>query len=229
MKQILDLIALRGKVVLGIVLVMNLNLVVGCGGLAGLLPGATVRVPVGSNQELVDALAGTPFANATAIDVNQVTKTFRMVFADGTQQMSGSFVENNGELFVTQFAVTQGNQTVYLVLNLDKEITDISSAHGATWQRSPSTQAPRAPKAPTAPGARTVAAGAQDYVDANADLVALAEELDAQGATPKDGQGSLIWLAAGALTGLALIPGGILANILFVLGTIGVLRAILRI
>jgi hypothetical protein len=229
MKRILEQIALRGKIVLCIILVLNLNFVVGCGGLSSLLPGATVRVPVGSNQELIDTLAGTPFANATAIDVNQVTKTFKMVFADGAQQMSGSFTENNGELFITQFTVGNGNQAVNFALNLNKEITDITTSQGVSWQRPLNTQAPGAPRAPTAPGARTVTGSAQDYVAANADLVALAEQLDSQGATPKDGQGSLIWLAAAALSGILLIPGGVLANILFALGAIGIIRAVLRI
>jgi len=223
------------KAVVCLMLMLNLSLwSLGCGSAATALFVGDQVISLTADHPLTEALSGSEFAGATAVELSHTTNQFRVIYPDGDRNISGSFATVNGQTAITSLAMTSGSKSVALLINSAKEITQIASNEGATWQRPASwnSSAPGAPSAPSAPSAATAKTSLVDeanaFVQANAQLLDLAAEIDAESdgdlAVGKAGQSSLFW--AVALWSLILVPGGIHATLLFIIQLLVVLGII---
>lgn len=218
----------KAKALLGVALVFNLVVVTGCGQSALFLPESTETLELSADHPLAQQLADTPFDGATAIQVDRSTKSFRLVYPDTNTQLSGKFATTEeGQAYVSSFTIGQGGQVVTLKINSRKEITDIDTSAGARWQRV-STAAPAAPTAPRAPGAKAMASDIDAYLDANADLIAMAQQIDDQGGAQfgKDAASSFPF-AFLALSYVWFAPWGVLLTLYFVFQVVVVLDLVL--
>jgi hypothetical protein len=218
MNRALAMFNFKAKAVLCIILTAHLNLLVAGCGQNGLL--GSTSVPVSS--DLADTLAGTRFAGATSVEVNRIGKTFRLVQADGSSSISGSYTEVNGEYFITQFSVNTGTQAAVLSLNTNQEVVDITmQQQGSIFHRNTVSAQPAGfATAPRAPGKEI-----NSYVAANADLLAQAQAADAQ-LGQKETQQGFFWVPF--LAAFVLIPAGVYASILWTLTTIGGIALLLK-
>lgn len=218
----------KAKALLGVALVFNLVVVTGCGQSALFLPESTETLELSADHPLAQQLAGTPFDGATAIQVDRATSNFRLIYPDSNTQLSGKFETTaDGQAYVSSFTIGQGGQVVTLNINSQKEITDIDTSAGAKWQRV-STAAPSAPTAPRAPGSKAVTSDVDAYVAANADLVAMAQQIDDQGRAQvgKDTASSFPF-AFLALSYVWFAPWGVLLTLYFVFQVVVVLDLVL--
>lgn len=218
----------KAKALLGVALVFNLVIVTGCGQSALFLPESTETIELTADHPMTQQLAGTPFDGATAIQVDRSTNSFRLVYPDTNTQLSGKFATTeDGQAYVRSFTIGQGGQVVTLNINSRKEITDIDTSAGARWQRV-STAAPSAPTAPRAPGSKTATSDVDAYLAANADLVAMAQQIDDQGGAQvgKDTASSFPF-AFLALSYVWFAPWGVLLTLYFVFQVVVVLDLVL--
>ncbi len=214
------------KAVFCLLLMLNLCLwSLGCGSAATALFVGDKTISLTADHPLTEALSGSDFAGASAIELSTATNQFRVIYPDDNRNISGSFATVNGETAVTNLTITNGQKSVALLINNAKEITRIASNEGTSWYRpaswnSNAPSAPTAPSAPAAAGAKTSMDDATDaFVQANAQLLELAAEIDAESddglTADKVGQSSLVW--AVALWSLILVPGGIYTTLLFII------------
>ncbi|MEK6644671.1 MAG: hypothetical protein AABZ08_12270 [Planctomycetota bacterium] len=231
MNRFIDTLIHKAKAVLCICLMVGLHVALpGCGQTA-FSPANTIATPVSEADALGQTMAGTPMAGAKAIEFDQITKSFRVVYADGSARITGQVATDaNGDHYVSQIVVTNGERAITLSINSSKQITDVVTAQGV-WQRPVTTNAPSAPGAPTAPGARATG-DVDQFVLANAELFSLSQQADDLGfssstdqAQPKADTAAfapLLW----AIGGLALWPIGAFATLLFVVELVVVLNVI---
>lgn len=237
MNRSFELFNFRAKAVLCVTLALAMHVVVGCGGASAHLPaGGGSIVPLTPDHALTQALAGTPFSGATAIQMNPSTMQFRLIFPDNSQLISGTMTYENGTPQVKTLTMAQGSKSVTLSFNANQEITNIDTSAGPSWQRTVTTQAPRAAQAPRAPGAK--ADNIQSYLSANADLMQLAEQMDTQGVTSIADQvpnqtpdqtvkaEAAFWPLAAVFGAIVLIPLGIAATLYFIFEIVVVINAI---
>lgn len=185
MNRRIDAFLFQSKSILCIAMLLGVHVIAGCGSGAGLLSGIQ-RIDLTSNSQMAGILGGTNLQGATAIEINQATGQFRLVYPEAGREISGTFVKVGGQARVTQFTFAVGDKAATVSFNAADQITQITNEGGQAWVRpNVTTAAPQAPQAPRAPGARTLST-VDSYVAANADLMQLAEELDAQGVTSPD-------------------------------------------
>lgn len=226
----------RAKAVLCMTLVAAMHVVVGCGGAASLVPPSGNLVELTPDHPLARVLAGTPFSGATAFEVNAATNQFRLVFPDGSQQISGTFSYADGKAYVSRLTVADGTTSATLTIGANQQITSISTSAGPSWQR-PGAEAAKASLA-TAVRPNTI----ESYLAANADLLAAAQEYDAQGtvstmpgSTPGDGNtgeqtvktGASLSLLAFVFGVMIFIPLGVAATIIFLIELVVVVTTII--
>ena len=87
----------KGKAVLCVLLILNLNYWTGCGEAVltpqNTMPGQVERILLTPDHPVSQALAGSQFAGAVALDVDRASGEFSLVYADGeTKQASGRYV-----------------------------------------------------------------------------------------------------------------------------------------
>ncbi|MCG8408182.1 MAG: Ig-like domain-containing protein, partial [Phycisphaerales bacterium] len=185
----------KAKAVLCVLLILNLNYWIGCG--QTLLtpqnptPGDVERIPLPPDHPVSQALDGSQFAGAIAIDVDRASGRFSLAYADGeTKQASGRFVGQGVAMSIIEFSFSRDGQGATLHLDPDtKQVTLLTTTTGFEWR--PSVQV----------SAREIASdaqGAEAYLAANAELLELEEDLVKNGAAQFD-PGMLIlgviWLA----------------------------------
>lgn len=217
----IDAFLFRSKAVLCVMALVGMHVVAGCGTGAGLL-GGTQRIDVASDSAWAGLLGGTNFEGATAIEINPFTGQFRLIYPDGGREISGTFVKSGDQARVTQLTIAVGDGAATFTFNAADQITQISNQKGKEWVRpNVTTVAPQAPQAPSAPGAREQSR-LDSYMAANADLLQLAEQLDAQGGVGsvddeqvKAGQAGF-WPVA-LFLGFTFTGFSILATVVFVL------------
>ena len=242
MNRTFQRIIFQSKAVLCLVLMLNLSIwTLGCGQ-AGLSLLGEITIPLTPDHELTTLLKGTDFEGATAVVVNPSTHQFRLVFPDVRREISGAYALPNGQPQLTSLTLTTPAQSVTLQINADKRVTQISNNLGSTWDRpaewnaqgsaaaaSPSTPA-APPSAPAAPSARTIVPGADEYLQANAQLLELARQLDQQNGTgdgsAKAEQSSLFWVPAVFLS-IAFVNAGIVTTLIFIFQLIVLINIIL--
>jgi hypothetical protein len=212
----------RAKAVLCTCLVMSLH--AGAGGC-----GTNVG-PLSPEHPVAAGLAGTPFAGASGVSVNPVRRDFRVIYPDGFTPLAGAYAfDESGQLYVAALTVVIQGSAFTLRLDSSNRITEIVAGPGLAWQRAPAVSAPQAPRAPSAPTARA-AASVDDYVAANAEIMAAAEALDQEGASGLKAEDSahhtllMRVLATLALTGGA----GVGPTLLVAFHTLLVLRVFLE-
>ncbi len=159
------------KAVLCLALVMNLMLwtggcdVMNLSALAG-----TIRIDLTPDHPLAELLQGSNFENATAIEINQATQEFRLIFPDDAQEFRGTFANSPRGPEVTQLTLTDSGQSVSLEMDASRSVTSITTSNGFQWDR------PAAWETPIATGGDE-----QTYLDANISLLEAADELEQQG------------------------------------------------
>jgi len=240
MKRDYQKIIFKAKAVLGVLLTANLCIWgLGCGQVGYSLLGERI-IQLTEDHPLTAALKGSDFEGATALAVNPGARTFRLIFPDGQRQLSGTYTNTQTQVELTTVNLTTATQSATLQLGAGQRVVQIASTIGSTWTRpvewdQAAGNFATAPEAPTAPGAPSWPAAARGisadaYADANAQLLDLARELDAQGgygdSAGKAEQSSLIW-AAGALLHLVFFPGGIAATLLFIFQVLSIVALLI--
>lgn len=174
-------ITFKLKAVLCILLVLNINFWLGgCGAQASLdstlanaladaAKDGAVRIPVTPGQPLAQALANTQFRDVEAIDLFTDTQTFSFVFPDEYRHITGVYAVQDGIFTVTELKLEAYGRWVEFEFDGNKQVTSITSSDGAEWTRA---------KGDAALEISSYTPGIQAYVDANADLVAAAQEFD---------------------------------------------------
>ncbi len=233
-------IIFKTKAVLCLLLTANLSIWgLGCGQVGYSLLGEVV-IPLTADHELTEALKGSEFEGATAVAVNPGTQTFRLIFPDGDRQLSGTYINKQGGAELTSVTLATPTQTATLQLGHGQRVTQITSTLGSTWSRpaewdppagsfATAPAAPAAPAAPSAPSAaREISGAASGYLEANAELLELARQLDEQrgSSTDKADQNSLVWVA-GALLHLVFGPGGIAATLIFIFQVVSIISLLI--
>ena len=214
------------KTVLCLVLIAAMHVVVGCGGAPSLFPASGNLVPLTPDHPMAQALAGTPFSSATAVEVNAATNQFRLVFPDGSQQqISGTFAFDGGKAYVSRITVAEGAMSATLSFAANQQITNISTSAGPSWQR-PGSDAAKVGLSTARPN--TV----ESFLEANADLMEAAQEFDSQGVVTSpiggatgDGAtggqivktGASLALLAAVFGVMIFVPLGIGATIIFLI------------
>ena len=242
MKRSFDGILFQAKAVLCLVLTLNLSIwTLGCGQ-AGFSLFGEITVPLTPDHQLTALLKGSDFEGATAVVVNPSTHQFRLTFPDGQRDISGSYALSNGQPELTTLTLTTATKSATIQVDSSKHVTQIASNQGSAWDRpgewntqgstaATAPTAPAAPRAPVAPSAaRTVSPGADAYLQANAQLLELARQVDQQNGTGDDSakteQSSLFWVPA-ALLAFVFVPAGIVATLIFVFELIVIINVIL--
>lgn len=233
-------IVFKTKAVLCLLLTANLSIWgLGCGQVGYSLLGEVV-IPLTADHELTEALKGSEFEGATAVAVNPGTQTFRLIFPDSERELSGTYINKQTGAELTSVTLATPTQTATLQLGPGQRVTQITSTLGSTWARpaewdqaaSTYAAAPAAPSAPSAPSApaaaREISSDASGYLEANAQLLELARQLDEQrgSSIDKTDQSSLVW-AAGALLHLVFGGGGIAATLIFIFQVISIISLLI--
>jgi len=230
------------KAILCVVLTLNVSIwALGCGAVGASLFLGEKTIALTPDHPLTEALNGSDFEGATAVDVSPSTNQFRVIFPNAERELSGSYAMIAGQAVVIGLTFTKGAELLTLKLDAEKRITDIVSNQGQRWQRPVewNTQAPRAPgfaTAPAAPTAKTSTSDVDAYLQANSQLLELATQLDQQSGAEdladdasatsvKAGESSFAWAAA-ALIAFVFVPGGIFAGLVWVLQLIVLLNLI---
>ena len=173
----------KAKPVLCVLLILNLNYWTGCG--EALLtpenttPGDVERIPLTPDHPVNQALEGSQFAGAVAIDVDRASGQFSLVYADGgTKQASGRYVGRGPAMSITEFSFSRDGQGATLHLDPNtKQVTLLTTTTGFEWR--PSAQV----------SAREIASDAQGtdaYLAANAELIEFEQDLVKNGAAQLD-------------------------------------------
>ncbi len=170
----------QAKSIFCVALLLSMHVVAGCGTVPNVFAGGSYVVNLTSDHPLASALAGTPFDGASAMEVNPLTRQFRLIYPDGSRHVSGTFTESGGEKAVNSLSIGVNSNVITLDFNALRQITEINTGGGQNWRRPGfNTQPAQAPSAP-APFARSIDDEMQSYMTANADLLQAAAEFDAQ-------------------------------------------------
>ncbi len=176
-------ITFKLKAVLCCLLVLNINFwLAGCGGMASLdstLANAlteaankgAVRIGITPGQPLAQALADTQFRDVEAVNLFTDTQTFSFVFPDQYRNISGSYVVQDGVFTVTEIRLEAYERWVELKFDGNKRVTSITTSDGSAWTL---------PKGDSSLEINAYTTNIQAYIDANANLVAAAQEYDRQ-------------------------------------------------
>ncbi|MCG8404095.1 MAG: Ig-like domain-containing protein [Phycisphaerales bacterium] len=169
----------KGKAAICVLLILNLNYWTGCGEAVlipeNTMPGNVERILLTPDHPVSQALAGSQFAGAIAIDVDRASGRFNFIYADGeTKQASGQYVGQGATISITEFSFSRDGQGATLHLNPDtKQVTLLTTTTGFEWR--PSAQV----------SAREIANDAQGkdtYLAANDELIEFEEDLVKNGA-----------------------------------------------
>ena len=174
------------------ILMLHLQILVpGCGqvGLLGLPGAGAYQIPLTADHPLTRALQGSAFQGARIMEVMPQAQSFRLIFSDTGRQVSGNYAFVGGEFTITQFTFKQSGKSATITFDENRRVTSISSSDGAAWAR--------------AENAKLIGLSSSSenpYIVANADLVEIARQVDAQG-----GIGSSTGSGSG---GISTSPGG---------------------
>lgn len=165
----------RAKAVLCLVLLMTATFhLSGCATApGGLLPADQLRIPLTNNDALSEALAGSPFAGASALDIFPVRQEFSLVMPDDSKVLSGKYAFSDGQFTITEVFAQNAGRSGTLTMDVTKQVNRIATSDGLEWKLDNSA-------ARTAPQS---AAGLDAYLQANAALLLAAKEMDAQAGT----------------------------------------------
>lgn len=161
--------SLKGKAILCVFLIGNLNYWMGGCGQSALTPENTfpdgaVRIPLTPEHPIRQALAGSQFDGAVALLVNHQTGSFELIFPDVDKQVSGKFVGDGPIMNITEFTFSRIGHGVTLRLDPNtRQVTLLTTTDGFEWR--PTSLA-------SARGDTSV-----DYISANAELLKLEEDL----------------------------------------------------
>jgi len=163
------------KALLCIALILQLQfLTSGCG--VSVVPSSGtdgwMSIDLSPGHPLNQALTDSRFADASAIEVNPKMQIFRFVFPDESRGITGQYEFVNGEFTVRQFHMQTADGSVTMQLNESKQVTSITTSGGESWSRADESVA----------RVKTSAPGVNGYMEANADLMDIAAEIDQQGA-----------------------------------------------
>jgi len=171
MNRALRRLNVKLKALLCVALIMNLSFwTVGCGQMAMEMPDGSFRIALTPGHPLTSHLQGSAFEGASAIEIKPGGQEFRLIFPDGAKEISGTFSDVSGQLEVTSLTMSQGSQSATLELDASSKcITSISTSTGHRWERPAEWGTPE-----------IVGDGADAYLEANHQLMEMAEELDDQ-------------------------------------------------
>lgn len=147
----------------------------GCGnGLFGAGgPLSQLQIPLSPDDPLTQALAGTSFQGAVAIDILPGSQQFRLIFRDDDRQVSGQYAIENGAFTITEFTFKNTDGSATVRMDGQRRVQSITSWDGENWTR-PSDGASRQAVA-------SLYAFDNDYSAANADLIQIATSLEQSG------------------------------------------------
>lgn len=165
----------RLKALVCVVLILNLHFWLGgCGNTVGVVTPESSRDVLPLDHPLSQALQGSALLGATGIEIDAIAGTFRIAFVDGTQRLEGRYALGpDGRYTITEMTLGRQGASVEFSFDLSKRVTAIRTDSGIEWL------AP--PKPVSSSSSRgSESEGVQAYVDANAELLSLAREVDRQ-------------------------------------------------
>lgn len=165
-------LSFKVKAVFSSVLLLSLHVVVGCGTTTpSALSGGSGFVPLTADHPLSSALSGSIFQGASGIEVDSLTGRFRVIFPDGSRDLSGLVEYVDGKAQVRQLGLTHAGQSLTILFNNSHQITTMVSSSGDVWHH----------LAESVNAARAAASDGNPYVAANADIIEAARQFDANG------------------------------------------------
>jgi outer membrane protein assembly factor BamB len=194
----------QSKAVFCVLLTLNLQFCIsGCGVDPAPLLAGVIRIELTPDHPLASALRGSAFEDAEALEIEPASGTFRLIFADESRELSGSFSRGVGLPAVTKLHAAKGGLSATIHLDRAKHVTRITTSEGAEWVR----PAARLPE--PAVGADL---NAHSFLAANGELLRLAREMDRETAptstgTTAVGGGTSTGGAAGAAPATPAQPG----------------------
>lgn len=170
MNRVLASLIFKAKATLCVLLMMHLCLwSAGCGQLGEMLPDGSLYVALTADHPLAAQFDGTVFEGATAVIIHPDSHQFQVVFPDADRQFSGTYALTPAGPTITQLTMATGDESMTFTLDDVKAITSITSSRGANWVR---------PTDWAAPAVDANARGVDAYVQANQQLLDLAEQSD---------------------------------------------------
>jgi hypothetical protein len=163
----------RAKAVLCLILMLQAQLMIngGCGTSGGLLsPAQQLRIPLPSSHPLSQALSGSPFAGATALNVYPTSQRFDLELRDPTKQLSGKYAYRDGEFAITEFYTQNRGRSATLWIDESKRVSRIATSDGVDWKLSDVSA--------RTDGDASATVGVDAYLEANVALLEVARQLD---------------------------------------------------
>jgi len=154
-----------------VALSLNLNLMIaGCTqtGVLGGVPNL-VRIPLTQDHPISRALRDTNFDGAIFFDALPKQESFRLVYLRDGRDFSGTYSFTGSEMLLNDLRLEADGRWVEIRFNDRKQIVAISSSDGTNWTRD---------KDDGARAVADVAPGVDGYIEANADILVAAEEID---------------------------------------------------
>jgi len=205
MNRVLASLIFKGKATLCVLLMMHLCLwSAGCGQLGQMLPDGSLYVALTPDHPLAAQFDGTVFEGATAVIIHPDSHQFQVVFPDADRQFSGTYAITPAGPTITQLTMATGDESMTFTLDDVKAITSITSSRGANWVR---------PTDWAAPAVDANARGVDAYVQANQQLLDLAEQSDQEAGLTTGGSDQ-------AATGSTSSPTKVADSSLAVLGAV---------
>lgn len=161
-----------------VMLVLNLHVWLGgCGGIADVAAplDAGFGIDLTPDHPLAQALEGSALGGAQRFQIDPQAQTFRVVFADENLQLSGRYVDTGGQFVATEIELGRLGRTVTLSLDSAKHVTRIRTDDGFEWL---------APAKPAGAAKPSAGDDVQAFVDANPELLQLAQVIDREAGRP---------------------------------------------
>ena len=169
-------IVFKAKSLVCIALIANITYWSGCGQNVIRLSDGGYRLILTPQDPLSQALKGSQFEGAKAVVVDTKTNTFHLEFADSTRFVQGAIIAESGNRRISHLMIGRGNENISLSLDDGKHITQIASSKGGVWNR-PQQWDVSDDESNLSP---------QSFQEANAQLLAAAQSLDASNTTTTD-------------------------------------------
>jgi hypothetical protein len=104
----------------------------GCGVILPAPPGLPAGTPLADNHPVRQALAGSAFADPLVLQVDRGGARFRLVFAESTRSISGSFLPGTGELNELCLARDEGSARICFD-PATRQVVFVETSGGGRW------------------------------------------------------------------------------------------------
>lgn len=134
----------KAKAVLCMLLIGSTHYWAGCGMSLTSSPDEGVVIPLTPDHAVSKALAGSQFADASAIVVFPSHGLFKLVFNDASREMSGHLSGAPGSTTISEFTFARDGQSATMQINpVTKQVSNLSASNGFNWRPVHASTTPR--------------------------------------------------------------------------------------